>query len=461
MDNKTEFNWTEKNIEDLIWNAYGHSDVRFQMEQFKKDKLKEHKVEEKRIEVITLSYVGAGESNQYAFILNNMISEKRYPAIKSAIERELNNDTVVVPQWYTRSEIYDWLLSKNYSKEIAFELADYWFTDLQGAFKKGWEKAQYELNKKSDTVVEDKIDIDWSPKPVTEKYYTQSEVDAIRKEAFCSGFFKGWYNGCFEEDKAYSNKIGEARYEEWLSSLNPTTNEPLSDSKTISTVYFDKQVLNPHQTGTQAYTNWEQGFLEAANKYFKADSIPTLERQEVSPKYNYFNEANKLMTNPYEKYKQNTPQESKQDSKGWIIECLVVAEKRNYWIQPNGFYKHEAFGDDFTAEQIMSWNKFNYIHSVKRLSDGEVFSVNDIDSVWGKIIRFELVEGLYLNAVCDDGKPKPINVPFSDLKKLPLTEQPKPRQMWNKHTGIHDESVLCTGMKCQEYNPLNKEHKYI
>ena len=42
---------------------------------------------------------------------------------------------------------------------------------------------------------------------------------------------------------------------------------------------------------------------------------------------------------------------------------------------------------------------------------------------------------------------------------IPLTEQPKPRQMWNKHTGVHDESVLCTGMKCQEYNPLNKEHK--
>ena len=33
----------------------------------------------------------------------------------------------------------------------------------------------------------DTIDIDWSSKPVTEKYYKQSEVDTIRKESFDAG----------------------------------------------------------------------------------------------------------------------------------------------------------------------------------------------------------------------------------------------------------------------------------
>lgn len=46
-------------------------------------------------------------------------------------------------------------------------------------------------------------------------------------------------------------------------------NDTVVEDKNMSTVYFDKQVLNPHAQGTQAYTNWEQGFMEAANKYFK------------------------------------------------------------------------------------------------------------------------------------------------------------------------------------------------
>lgn len=45
------------------------------------------------------------------------------------------------PQWYTKSEMYSFLISKDYSKEIAEELSEMWANHLQGAFKKGWEKA--------------------------------------------------------------------------------------------------------------------------------------------------------------------------------------------------------------------------------------------------------------------------------------------------------------------------------
>lgn len=85
MDNKTEFNWTEKNIEDLIWNAYGHPDVRFQMEQFKEEKLKEHKVEEKRTQVIEGRYdyksymdgyqMGYKDGKKYGNINNEPLSD--------------------------------------------------------------------------------------------------------------------------------------------------------------------------------------------------------------------------------------------------------------------------------------------------------------------------------------------------------------------------------------------------
>jgi hypothetical protein len=46
-----------------------------------------------------------------------------------------------VPIWYTESEMYDWLLLHNYSREIAKELSGLWAKDLQRSFEKGWEKA--------------------------------------------------------------------------------------------------------------------------------------------------------------------------------------------------------------------------------------------------------------------------------------------------------------------------------
>jgi hypothetical protein len=46
------------------------------------------------------------------------------------------------PIWYTKDELYDWLISENYSKQIADELAERWAGDLQHAFDKGWEKAK-------------------------------------------------------------------------------------------------------------------------------------------------------------------------------------------------------------------------------------------------------------------------------------------------------------------------------
>lgn len=62
--------------------------------------------------------------------------------------------------------------------------------------------------------------------------------------------------------------------------------------------------------------------------------------------------------------------------KDWEIQCLVV-DTRNFWLQKNGLYKNELFGEECSAEVIMKWPNFKYIHSVKRISDGEIFSIGD------------------------------------------------------------------------------------
>jgi len=43
-------------------------------------------------------------------------------------------------------------------------------------------------------------------------------------------------------------------------------------------------------------------------------------------------------------------------------------------------------------------------------------------------------------------------------KVNPTKEQASPKQMWNEHSGIHDEHSLCWAYGCVEYDPLNKEH---
>lgn len=63
------------------------------------------------------------------------------------------------------------------------------------------------------------------------------------------------------------------------------------------------------------------------------------------------------------------------------------------------------------------------IHSVKRLSDDSIWQIDDIDARWGKIESFVIVNDRYLNAVCNDGNPKPIYVQLMELKKAPPKKQ--------------------------------------
>jgi len=175
MDNKTPDNfWNDELVKEFVEGAIRVQDsmpheVSLDLGILHFKKSKEHKVEEKRAEILDFRKMPDNKvelHSMYCFALRGFIPQEKYEAVKQAIERELNNDTVV----------------------------------------------------------EDKIDIDWSPKPVTEKYYTQSEVDAIRKEAFYAG--RGRY---------VNQSNGETLYDyptiqDYISSSKQPNNEPLSDS---------------------------------------------------------------------------------------------------------------------------------------------------------------------------------------------------------------------------------------
>jgi hypothetical protein len=141
-----KFEWTDELVKEFADNVpVDEMSNDTHIQHFKASK----QPKQERIEISDIfeanTNIGRKTYSGYAFTSTSIISTDKFPSIKQAIESVLNNDTEdKVPKWYTKQEIYEWLRSKNYSKEIAFELAGYWYNDLQGAFKKGWEKAKSE-----------------------------------------------------------------------------------------------------------------------------------------------------------------------------------------------------------------------------------------------------------------------------------------------------------------------------
>jgi hypothetical protein len=67
-------------------------------------------------------------------------------------------------------------------------------------------------------------------------------------------------------------------------------------------------------------------------------------------------------------------EQSEQTHKDYEIQCIVKNGK-NYWLQKDGLYNSDLFGLHHDCEWIL--DKGGQIYSVKRLIDGEVFSVGD------------------------------------------------------------------------------------
>ena len=76
--------------------------------------------------------------------------------------------------------------------------------------------------------------------------------------------------------------------------------------------------------------------------------------------------------------------QSKQQPKEYEIQCIQI-EEANFWVQKDGLYNSSLFGTHLSCDWLLA--NGGKIHSVKRLSDSEVFSINEITEQ-GKIIRF-------------------------------------------------------------------------
>lgn len=226
---------------------------------------------------------------------------------------ELVTEPSIVPE---RIEV----VSVNYNVDGSY----YWFRTKDFVFVEDFHKLKPIIeNALNDTVVDENIGaFYWR-----NKYdKLQSEVDAIKCELWCAG------------------KHGKQKtYTEYLESISATLPlQQVQEDKNMSTVYFDKQVLNPYPTGSQSYTAWEKGFTEAANKYFNPQpSITVKDKQE------------------------------------WEIVCFKHSSSETYFNLRDGKYFAERFGDEeFTIDDLLhNKNGKTYnIFSVLRKSDNTVFS---------------------------------------------------------------------------------------
>lgn len=435
MDNKTPDNfWNDELVKEFVEGAIRvqdsmHHEVSLDLGILHFKKSKEHKVEEKRAEILDFRKMPDNKvelHSMYCFALRGFIPQEKYEAVKQAIERELNNDTVV-------------------EDKIVFD---------------GERVNKYLIDEFGQTGKTEPLRF------YSHKRYSQSEVDAIRKEAFEAG--RGRY---------VNQSNGETLYDyptiqDYISSSKPPNNEPLSDSiPTLERQFSEPKVYN--QNGQQLNNiDWGNTICTTKEKLDAMMKSVWDAARKATPlydhiKYHYFD-----FKEYQESLPENKPQESKQDSKGWIIESFRGIGNNNKGLftldKLDGLYYFDTWKEN--KVEGMALHEMNYdtsaksveIFQVRRLSDGEVFSVGDKvncdkcpESFSQQTIeKFQLGHSGVMIASCAG-----VATSINNISKLPLTEQPKPRQMWNKHTGIHDESVLCTGMKCQEYNPLNKEHK--
>jgi len=193
--------------------------------------------------------------------------------------------------------------------------------------------------------------------------------------------------------------------------------------------------------------------------------IPTLSRQGISYRdvlKAHGNGVDIFNKEALDEWMKGKPKDTIQDKGDWEIVSFESIHGEVLKLE-NFKYRSETS----SISDIDFLLKHYSIRSVRRLSDNVVFSVGDKIG-WGihksyetTLLGFEIQDGrLKFN---DSERPEHCGwVDFLNAvdlhKKLPPKEEVKPKQMWHKVVGVHDEQVLCVSHGCVEYNPLNKEH---
>lgn len=103
------------------------------------------------------------------------------------------------PIWYTKDQMYDWLIRENYSEQIAKELSGKWSEDLQGAFNKGYEKSVKELTRLRSELQQkyEWISVDNNLPPHRVRVIVWNDIKATWKVDYLLG--NNWYDSSLNE----------------------------------------------------------------------------------------------------------------------------------------------------------------------------------------------------------------------------------------------------------------------
>ena len=69
------------------------------------------------------------------------------------------------------------------------------------------------------SAIKDVLNNKYKPWKMYQTGFTSEELLQARRDAFSSGYTRGWHNGCFEEDKTLSKKITDKKFEDYINSL--------------------------------------------------------------------------------------------------------------------------------------------------------------------------------------------------------------------------------------------------
>lgn len=175
--------------------------------------------------------------------------------------------------------------------------------------------------------------------------------------------------------KEYSFVTSEKIPEEKLYTIGSTIEQVLNNDKVEeSKCAFNELLLGTRWlelANTPIYTQQQLDEEKKKAEYWKIEFYAASDRL-----HRLIDKKTEQKPVDWDEHAKNVYQSSVAPVKDWEVVCFV-GNGRNFWRQRNGGYHSEPLNGDFSEEYFLKYPEVYKIHSVKRLSDGVVFSVGD------------------------------------------------------------------------------------
>jgi len=422
-DSKTVFQWTDDLVAEFC-NYFRNIPItevckENQFEKFKQSKLKEAE-ETKRIEVRSFKRFGGGN---YGVTISHNIPEEKYDAVKRAIEQVLNNEVPDIPT-LDRQNFGERIIT---SPDGSFpDIHQRWCVGTQDIFNDKPKDTIQDIPKRSKDMATDE-----------QPFENRIGTDTIQD--------KGWEVVSFESIHSETLTLKNFKYRSETSSISDIDfllkHYSIKSVRRLSdnTVFSVGDMVGYDNGNTRTKQDWA-----IDNFFVKEDGRGILARSKGNINCEY---VDKWL------YKNTPPKEE--------VKPLLFTTEDGVGIFDVNTTVYKISKTDFTKELSNAShvkNNFTYIKncyfvfSTKEAAEQYILdnkpclSVQDILNIGNSIGNFIGVRLLELKKIANQ-------------KINPTKEQASPKQMWNKHSGIHDENDVCRGFGCEEYNPLDKNHQ--